>query len=80
MQHTLKHMRIAVVGGGPGGLYFAALTKRDHPTWRVQVVERNPAGETFGFGVAFQERTLAILAEADPVSQTELLPLLAPWD
>lgn len=45
-------MRIAVVGGGPGGLYFSMLVKRKLPSAEVIVYERNPEGATFGFGVA----------------------------
>lgn len=71
---------VAVIGGGPGGLYFASLLKRDRPDWQIEVVERNPAHETFGFGVAFQETTLANLAAADRVSQAGLVALLQPWD
>jgi 2-polyprenyl-6-methoxyphenol hydroxylase-like FAD-dependent oxidoreductase len=73
-------MDIAVLGGGPGGLYFAILIKRDLPSARVRVVERNRPDETFGFGVAFHAMTLRKLAEADPVSQAALLDLLRPWD
>ena len=44
-------MRIAVLGGGPGGLLAAVLAKRGDPAREVTVFERNRAGETFGFGV-----------------------------
>ena len=56
---------IAVIGGGPGGLYLSILLKRDRPAARVRVFERNRADETYGFGVAFHEATLRTLAEAD---------------
>jgi 2-polyprenyl-6-methoxyphenol hydroxylase-like FAD-dependent oxidoreductase len=70
-----------VVGGGPGGLYFAILLRLARPSVRVRVLERNPAGhETFGFGVAFHEATLRKLAEADPVSRAALSEILRPWD
>ena len=51
-------MRIAVIGGGPAGLYFAILMKRDRPQARVTVVERNRADDTFGYGVVFSDQTL----------------------
>lgn len=36
-------MRIAVVGSGPGGLYFAALAKQLCPDAEITVSERNAA-------------------------------------
>src|SRR5436309_134356 len=72
-------MKVEVIGGGPGGLYFALLLKRDHPDYRVHVMERDKADETYGFGVAFQEKTLKALADADPVSRREIDGLLCPW-
>ena len=50
-------MRIAVVGGGPGGLYLAALMKQLDPTHEVTVWERNAPDDTFGFGVVFSDET-----------------------
>ena len=43
-------MKISVVGGGPGGLYFAILAKKEQPSWEIDVYERNRADDTFGFG------------------------------
>ena len=43
-------MRIAVVGGGPGGLFFATLIRRADPSVEVTVFERNRADDSFGFG------------------------------
>ena len=51
-------MRIAIVGGGPAGLYFAILAKRLDPAHDVRVYERNAADDTFGFGVVFSDETL----------------------
>ena len=48
-------MRIAVLGGGPGGLLAALLAKRGDPAREVTVFERNRAGDTFGFGVVFSD-------------------------
>jgi len=51
-------MRIAVLGGGPGGLYFAALAKALDPRAEIRVWERNAPDDTFGFGVVFSDETL----------------------
>ncbi|MFJ3922074.1 FAD-dependent monooxygenase [Streptomyces sp. NPDC090022] len=59
-------MRVAVIGGGPGGLYFAALAKQLSPHWEVTVWERNAPDDTFGFGVVFSDETLDGIAQADP--------------
>ena len=61
-------MRIAVVGGGPGGLYFAALAKQLDPGSEITVWERNAADDTFGFGVVFSDETLGGIEHADPGS------------
>ncbi|NKI43225.1 oxidoreductase [Streptomyces physcomitrii] len=59
-------MRIAVVGGGPAGLYFAALAQQSDPSREITVHERNAADDTFGFGVVFSDETLDGIAAADP--------------
>ncbi len=51
-------MRIAVVGGGPAGLYFSALMMQLDPAHQITVWERNAADDTFGFGVVFSDETL----------------------
>jgi 2-polyprenyl-6-methoxyphenol hydroxylase-like FAD-dependent oxidoreductase len=72
-------MKIGIVGGGPAGLYFALLMKRQDPGHEIQVVEQNPAGATYGWGVVFSDRALSFLAEADPESYRDLEPLLQTW-
>ncbi|GAA5102035.1 FAD-dependent monooxygenase [Haloechinothrix salitolerans] len=59
--------RIACVGGGPGGLFFATLAKQVMPDVEVTVFERNRREDTFGFGVVFSDATLAGIHAADPV-------------
>jgi 2-polyprenyl-6-methoxyphenol hydroxylase-like FAD-dependent oxidoreductase len=59
-------MRIAVLGGGPAGLYFAASWRRRHPDAEVVLYEQNAATATFGFGVVFSDRALEFLRHDDP--------------
>jgi anthraniloyl-CoA monooxygenase len=73
-------MKIACLGGGPGGLYFAILIKKAWPETDVTVYERNKRSDTFGFGVVFSDATLANLGEADAESYAELRRHLAHWD
>ncbi|MEU5692093.1 FAD-dependent monooxygenase [Actinosynnema sp. NPDC020468] len=72
-------MRVAVVGGGPGGLYFAALAKRLDPAREITVWERNAADDTFGFGVVFSDETLDAIADADPVVAAAMEAGFARW-
>jgi len=73
-------MKIAVVGGGPGGLYFALLTKKARPDWEVVVHEQNRAGDTFGFGVVFSDETLDEFLNRDPESYEQIRGAFAYWD
>jgi anthraniloyl-CoA monooxygenase len=72
-------MRVTVVGGGPAGLYLAALLKRSDRGHRVRVLERNAPAATFGWGVVFSEETLGALREADPVSHEAITASFARW-
>lgn len=73
-------MRIAVVGGGPAGLYFALLMKRDWPEIVVDVFERNQPDDTFGFGVVFSDQTLDTFKAADAQSYAAIRDNFAYWD
>ncbi len=73
-------MRIAVIGGGPGGLYFAALAKQLRPDHEVTVWERNAADDTFGFGVVFSDETLGGIEHADPKIHEQMQREFARWD
>jgi anthraniloyl-CoA monooxygenase len=73
-------MRIAIIGGGPAGLYFAILMKRDFPAARITVVERNRADDTFGFGVVFSDATLDAFQVADEPSYRAITESFAYWD
>ncbi len=72
-------MRIAVVGGGPGGLYFAYLWKRRHPSAQVELIEQNAADASFGFGVVFSEQALEFLREDDPDTVAAIAPQMESW-
>lgn len=73
-------LTVAVVGGGPGGLFLATLLRRGLPSAQVTVFERNRADDTFGFGVVFSDRTLAGIHEADPVLREALDTHGVHWD
>jgi 2-polyprenyl-6-methoxyphenol hydroxylase-like FAD-dependent oxidoreductase len=72
-------LRIAVIGGGPGGLYFAYLWKRRHPDARVDLFEQNAAGATWGFGVVFSEQALEFLRADDPDTVDAIAPRMERW-
>ncbi len=73
-------MRIAIAGGGPGGLYFAALARQLDPGAQITVWERNAADDTFGFGVVFSDETLGGIENADPVIYAAMEREFARWD
>ena len=73
-------MRIAVIGGGPAGLYAAILLKRADPARAITVVERNRPDDTFGWGVVFSDATLDNFAAADPESHAAILGSFHHWD
>jgi anthraniloyl-CoA monooxygenase len=73
-------MRIACLGGGPAGIYFAISMKLRDPAHDVHVFERNRSGDTFGWGVVFSDQTLANLEANDPVSAATIVDSFAHWD
>ena len=72
-------MRIAVIGGGPGGLYFAYLWKKLHPDADIDLFEQNAAGATWGFGVVFSDQALEFLRADDPDTVDAIAPRMQSW-
>jgi anthraniloyl-CoA monooxygenase len=73
-------MKIAVVGGGPGGLYFSSLVKQLDPSVDITVWERNAPDDTFGFGVVFSDQTLAGIRASDKSVFEDMGKSFAYWD
>jgi 2-polyprenyl-6-methoxyphenol hydroxylase-like FAD-dependent oxidoreductase len=78
--HREADVRIAVLGGGPGGLYFAYLWKTRHPDAEVDLFEQNPADATWGFGVVFSEQALEFLRADDPETVDAIAPGMESWN
>jgi len=73
-------IRVACIGGGPGGLFFCTLLKRARPDIEVVLLERNQPTDAFGFGVVFSDRTLEKIHLADPVLRDALAREGVHWD
>ncbi len=73
-------MKVSVIGGGPGGMYFAILAKKHWPDWDITVYERNRPDDTFGFGVVFSDETLGFLRDYDGPSYEAIRRSFAYWD
>jgi 2-polyprenyl-6-methoxyphenol hydroxylase-like FAD-dependent oxidoreductase len=72
-------VRIAVIGGGPGGLYFGYLWKKRHPGAHVELFEQNPADATWGFGVVFSDQALEFLRADDAETVEAITPRMESW-
>lgn len=68
-----KPLKIAVVGGGPGGLLFAKLVARENPSYRIDVFEQNPSSATYGFGIVLADVALDFLESVDLPLHADLL-------
>ena len=73
-------MKIACLGGGPAGLYFAISMKLRDPSHQVTVIERNKPDDTFGWGVVLSDDALENMAANDPVSTRAIREHFAYWD
>ena len=75
-----KSLKINVIGGGPGGLYFSILMKLSNPNHQITVYEQNKPDDTFGFGVVFSDETLENFMGQDPITYNEIKKNFAYWD
>jgi anthraniloyl-CoA monooxygenase len=73
-------VKVAVVGGGPAGLYFSLLLKKARPDSEITVLERNSPDDTFGWGVVFSDQTLENFRSADPETCDAIASSFAHWD
>ena len=73
-------MKIAIIGGGPAGLYAAILLRKQRPEAEITVYERNRADDTFGFGVVFSDATLDNFENYDAPSYRRITQEFAYWD
>ena len=73
-------MRIACLGGGPAGLYFAILMKKANPSHDITVIDRNAADNTFGWGIVFSDKTMDGFRDADEQVVNEIEANFHHWD
>ncbi|MEO6457951.1 MAG: FAD-dependent monooxygenase [Chloroflexia bacterium] len=72
--------KILILGGGPAGLYCGLLIKKADPSREITIIERNPAGVTYGWGVVFSDRTLASFQRADYKTYQQIADNFVIWD
>jgi len=72
-------VKVSIIGGGPGGLYFALLAQKAWPRWDITVYERNRPDDTFGFGVVFSDQTLDSFKAFDGPSYEMIRRRFAYW-
>src|SRR5438105_12881203 len=73
-------MKINIIGGGPAGLYFALLMKKQKRAHEITVFERNAPDDTFGWGVVFSDKTLSYLKERDEETHARITESFEMWD
>lgn len=73
-------MKIACIGAGPGGLFFSILMKKADPRHEINVYDRNPRGNTFGWGVVLSDEALTNVRKADLQVASQITETLAHWD
>jgi len=75
-----QSLKIAVIGGGPGGLYFSILMKKANPAHQITVYERNRPDDTFGFAVVFSDETLKGFMGRDEATYRAITDAFGYWD
>ena len=75
-----RPLKINIIGGGPGGLYFSLLMKIADPRHDITIYERNRADDTFGFGVVFSDETLGNFMGQDQETYRQIREAFAYWD
>lgn len=80
LSSKIKRMKITVLGGGPGGMYFSILTKKRMPHAQIDLYEQNKADDAFGFGVVFSDETLSEFLSYDERSYELIRNSFAYWD
>lgn len=73
-------MRILCLGGGAAGLYFAISAKLRDPSHDITVIERNPAGSAYGWGVVLSDEVMDVLRANDRISAADITGKLVHWD
>ena len=73
-------MRIVCIGGGPAGLYFGLLMKKENPAHHVTVIERNKPYDTFGWGVVFSDATMENMRAWDAETAQAIENAFNHWD
>ena len=73
-------MRIVCIGGGPAGLYFGLLMKKENPAHHITVIERNKPYDTFGWGVVFSDATMENMRAWDSKTANAIESAFNHWD
>src|SRR4029077_15554747 len=75
-----RDMGINIVGGGPAGLFFAILMKKQDPAHEITVIERDGPDDTFGWGIVLSDRTLSFLEHSDADTYAGITRAAMTWD
>jgi anthraniloyl-CoA monooxygenase len=73
-------MQIAVVGGGPAGLFFALLAKTRDTAREVVVLEQLGPAEALGGGIALPSSALGSVERADRAAYRQIVDACLEWE